>query len=76
MWGSRPRGGVRAEHGERGVLQETAEDFPVSPADHRGVRDDLRGHDVLRDAQAAQKNRGDGAQVPTTPGVALGAAAR
>lgn len=43
----RQRGGVRVQHGKRGVLSEAAEDLPVSPAGHRGVRDDVRGDDII-----------------------------
>ncbi|CAF87841.1 unnamed protein product, partial [Tetraodon nigroviridis] len=50
-----------------------AEDLPGSPAAHRGLWRLLRRDDVLRDAQAAEEDRGDGAQVPTAPGVAVSA---
>lgn len=43
----RQRGGVRVQHGKRGVLPEAAEDLPVSPAGHRGLRDVVRGDDLV-----------------------------
>lgn len=69
-------GGPRVQHGERGVLQEAAQDLPVSPAAHRGLRDDLRRDDLLRDAQTAQEDRGHGPEVPAAPRGPLGSAAR
>lgn len=70
------RGGVRVQHGKRGVLPQAAEDLPVSPAGHGGLRDDVRGDDIVRDAQTAQEDGDHGAQVPATPRVSVGAAPR
>lgn len=72
----RRRGGVRVQHGKRGVLPEAAEDLPMSPSGHRGLRGDVRGHDVVRDAQTAQEDGGDGTEVSATPRVAVGTAPR
>lgn len=58
------------------MLPEAAEDLPVSAGAHRGLRRLLRGDDVLRDAQTAEEDRGDGAEVPAAPGVAVRAAPR
>lgn len=43
----RRRGGVRVQHGKRGVLSQAAADLPVPAAGHRGLRDDVRGTHVL-----------------------------
>lgn len=72
----RRRGGLPVQHGKRGVLQEAAEDLPGSPAAHRGLRDVLWRDDVLRDAQTAAEDGGDGAEVPAAPGVPVSAAPR
>lgn len=69
-------GGVRVQHGKRGVLPEAAQDLPVSPTSHRSVRDDVRGYDVVWDTQTAEEDGGHGTQVPATPRVALGATPR
>lgn len=74
--GLRARVRVRVRHGERGVLPQAAQDLPVPAAGHRGVRDVVRRHVVLRDAQAAAEDRVHGAQVPAAPGVPVGAAPR
>lgn len=47
VFSCRQRGGVRVQHGKRGVLPEAAEDLPVSPAGHRGLRDDVRRDDIV-----------------------------
>lgn len=67
---------MRVQHGKRGVLPEAAEDLPVPAAAHGGVRDAVRGDDLVRDAQTAQEDGGDGTQVPAAPRVALGSAPR
>lgn len=67
---------MRVQHGKRGVLPAAAEDLPVSPAGYRGLWDVVRGDDILRDAQAAGEDRGDGGEVPAAPGVSVGAAPR
>lgn len=76
VFSRRQWGGVRVQHGKRGVLPQAAPDLPVPAAAHRGLRDVLRRHDVLRDAQAAQEDRGHGSEVPAAPGVSVGAAPR
>lgn len=58
------------------MLPEAAEDLPVPAVAHRGVRDVVRGDDLVRDAQAAQEDGGDGAQVSAASGVAVGSAPR
>lgn len=67
---------MRVQHGKRGVLPEAAEDLPMSPSGHRGLRGDVRGHDVVRDAQTAQEDGGDGTEISATPRVAVGTAPR
>lgn len=76
VFSRRQWGGVRVQHGKRGVLPQAAQDLPVPAAAHRGLRDVVRRHGVLRDAQATQEDRGHGSEVPAAPGVSVGAAPR
>lgn len=71
LWGR-----FRLRHGQWSVFPQAAQGLPVPAAGHGGVRDVVRRHGVLRDAQAVAEDRGHGAQVPAAPGVPVGAAPR
>lgn len=58
------------------MLPETATDLPVLAAAHGGLWDDVRRDDVVRDAQTAEEDGGDGTEVPAAPGVSVGSAPR
>lgn len=58
------------------MLAEATEDFPGSPASHRGLRNDVRRHGVLRDEQGVEEDTSHGNEVPAAPRVSVGSAPR